>query len=256
MSEYKNDGGPADKTPPNWSQKKDIKQVEGSGEYPNYWVRQTRSGINVIFDDTKDRESLTIQHPSGSTIQFLPDGGVQYISHNGQQNVVFGENRVLITGAQDTTVRKDSSTVTHGECNTTVHKGMNVSCGEQYNVVAKSHNAKYTNQCDVSAKSQSTKITEDGSAEYGGSFTQTTNGGLAFVAKNSGCTMHGKTGVGIQGDTGVCVQSPATVNMIGLGGIFLDARGGEIRLNSGSAKEVADGTVVTQPKPSSSTLIG
>lgn len=251
MADYKSSDDPADKTPPYWSQRKDPREIEGSGQYPNYWVRQTRSGICVIFDDSKDRESITIQHPSGSTIQFLPDGAVQYVSHNGQQNIVFGENRVLITGAQDTTVRKDSSTVVHGEVNTTVHGAMHTAVGKAMVTVAESSSAQFTKHNDVKSESQATKVTKNGSAEYGGSFTQTSDGGMSLAANQSGITMYGKTGVGIQGDTAVTMQSQAAVNVIGQGGVNIDGFGGQIRLNCGSAKSVVASVKQPNPQPPS-----
>lgn len=238
---------PADKTPPKYDMPDDARLLEGSGQYSCYWVRKTRSGHILKFDDSKDHECITIQHRSGAMIQFMPDGAVQYVSHNGQQNIVFGENSVLVTGAQDTTVRKDSSCVVHGESNMTVHGAMHTAVGKAMVTVAESNSAQFTKHNDVKSESQATKVTKNGSAEYGGSFTTTSDGGMSFAANKSGMTMYGKTGVGIQGDAAVSIQSPATVNMIGLGGVAIDGFGGRILLNCGSAKDVA--TSVTQPNP-------
>lgn len=238
---------PADKTPPKYDMPDDARALEGSGQYSCHWVRKTRSGHILKFDDSKDHECITIQHRSGAMIQFMPDGAVQYVSHNGQQNIVFGENSILVTGAQDTTVRKDSSTVVHGEVNTTVHGAMHTAVGKAMVTVAESNSAQFTKHNDVKSESQATKVTKNGSAEYGGSFTMTSDGGMSLAANESGLTLYGKTGCGFQGDSGVCMQSQAAVNVIGLGGVNIDGFGGEIRLNSGSAKSVAQ--VVKQPNP-------
>jgi hypothetical protein len=233
---------PADKTPSNWKEYDDIREKEGSGQYPNYWVRKTRSGHTMIFDDSKDKESITIQHRSGAMIQFLPDGAVQYVSHNGQQNIVFGENRILVTGAQDSTVRGDSSTVTHGEVNTTVHGGMHTAVGGAMVTVAESNNQQFTKHNDVKSESQSTKVTKDGSAEYGGAFTMTSQGGLALASDQSGVTLRGKTGVGMRGESALTMESPAGVNVQGGQQIAMDAP--QIHFNSGKSKSVSQSVTV------------
>lgn len=239
---------PKDKTPPKYDMPDDAREKQGAGQYPNCWVRKTRSGHILKFDDSKDNECITIQHRSGAMIQFMPDGAVQYVSHNGQQNIVFGENSVLVTGAQDTTVRKDSSTVTHGECNTTVHKGMNMSCGGAYNVVADSHNAKYTKQCDVSAKSSTINTTENFTIAAGDSCTISSKGGCAIVAPESGMVMYGgKGGAGIRGESTAHIESGGPVNVQGKA-FYADAD--EIHFNSKKSKKIVD--AVTMPGPPSS----
>lgn len=234
---------PADKTPSKYDMPDDAREKQGSGEYPNHWVRKTRSGHTMIFDDSKDKESITIQHRSGAMIQFMPDGAVQYVSHNGQQNIVFGENSILVTGAQDMTVRGDSSSVTHGEVNTTVHGAMHTAVGKAMVTVAESNSAQFTKHNDVKSESQATKVTKNGSAEYGGSFTMTSQGGLALASDQSGVTLRGKTGVGMRGETALTMESPAGVNLQGGQQIAMD--GGKIYLNSGKSKSVKES--VQQP---------
>lgn len=56
---------PLSTTPDEWNQYKDAREGQNSGEYPNYWVRKTRSGHTMIFDDSKGSEHVTIQHQIG-----------------------------------------------------------------------------------------------------------------------------------------------------------------------------------------------
>ena len=73
-----------DKTPPKWNGPKDARQNKEAGTYPNYWAQRTRAGHVFIMDDSKLGEHITLQHRGGSMIQFMPDGAVQSISHNGR----------------------------------------------------------------------------------------------------------------------------------------------------------------------------
>lgn len=238
---------PASKTPDKWSQFKDARENSGAGQYPNHWVRQTRSGHTMIFDDSQGNESITIQHRSGAMIQFMADGAVQYVSHNGQQNIIFGENRVVISGAQDTTVKGDSSCKTEGECNITVNKGMHTSVGGAIVTVAESSNQQFAKQADMKAESSSSKITKNASMEAGGSMTISSQGGTQIASDKSGLCLYGETGVGIRGLSTVTLESPAQVSVQGGSAVAMDAP--EIHFNSGKSKSVAQS--VTMPNPES-----
>ena len=72
-------------TPNKFKVAEDARKVEGSGKYPNYWSYKSRSGHNIIMDDSKGNETVTVQHRSGSAIQFRPDGGVHYTTRNGNK---------------------------------------------------------------------------------------------------------------------------------------------------------------------------
>ena len=97
------------------------RKQKGSGTYPNQWVYKSRSGHNLVIDDSQGQESVTLQHRSGSAVQMLPDGAVQITAHNSLYTMVFGENRITVTGAQDITVKGDCSLRVFGELNETVH---------------------------------------------------------------------------------------------------------------------------------------
>lgn len=116
---------------------KDVREGKGAGKYPNYWSYKTRSGHVIQYDDSKGSESITIQHRGGSAMQFLPNGGIHMVAHNGKYDVIFGENRMTITGAQDITVKGEGSMLVYGNYRHTVHGNMEVACTGSYNITAK-----------------------------------------------------------------------------------------------------------------------
>lgn len=46
------------------------------GNYPNTRVVRTKNGIQFKFDDTEGEEDIRVDHPSGSWVEFFPDGRV------------------------------------------------------------------------------------------------------------------------------------------------------------------------------------
>lgn len=90
-------------------------------EYPNYNITKTASGHEIILDDTKDKESITIRHRMGSTLQLHPDGSVVMISKKGNYQVVFGDNNIMVTGAHNLTVNGPASMKVEGNYDMTVN---------------------------------------------------------------------------------------------------------------------------------------
>jgi hypothetical protein len=168
---------PAKETPKKWQGPKEIRGEKGSGKYPNYWSHKSRSGHNIIVDDSKGSESITIQHRSGAALQMLPNGAMHIVSHNGQYNIVFGEDRMTITGAQDITVKGDASLRVYGDYNVTVHGNTNFSMTGDFNVTSKGLNRHIRGNIDTQAKNKTTKLE--------GSGTTTAQGALSMVAEKA-----------------------------------------------------------------------
>ena len=168
---------PANTTPKKWQGPKEIRGEKGSGKYPNYWSHKTRSGHNIVIDDSKGSESITVQHRGGSAIQLLPNGAVHIVAHNGQYNIVFGEDRATITGAQDITVKGDASLRVYGDYNVTVHGNTNFSMTGDFNVTSKGLNRHIRGNIDTQAKNKTTKLE--------GSGTTTAQGALSMVAEKA-----------------------------------------------------------------------
>lgn len=233
-------------TPPQWEQFTDARENQSSGKYPNYWVRKTRSGHTMIFDDSEGAEHITIQHRNGSMIQFMPDGAVQYVSHNGQQNIVFGENRVVVTGAQDTTVRGDASTKVNGDHNMTVDGGSYSAVAGPVVQVGKSSSQFYEKQCDIQADSMAFESSTGISFSGKGATALENKGPINFISE-SGVGVYGQTGVGIKGSSAVSVETPAILSLIGGPIVAADAR--LILLNCGASVPVKQAVTFNNPAP-------
>jgi len=210
---------PKDKTPEKWSGPKDGRELSGAGTYPNYNSHKTRSGHVFTMDDSDGAETVTLQHRGGSMVQFLPDGAVQFVSHNGQYNFVFGENRVHITGAYDVTVKGGGSLRVEGDYNHTVMGNHNMTVNGDYNMTAKNMNATIRGNMDTSAKNMTTKV--QGSTEI-------TTEGVTSIASHGGLSMS---------------SSGESVSILGQGDLGIGATG-KIMLHSGDTLDVKSGAAM------------
>lgn len=141
---------PKKETPKKWDSAKDPRAEKDAGKYPHQIITKTRSGnVPLMVDDTPGKESMTFQHRSGSAFQFLPDGSVQITAHHGKYDIVFGENRMTVTGAHDLTVKGHGSMLVYGDYNKTIHGDVNMTVTGAYNMTADSHNAVIRNNMDV-----------------------------------------------------------------------------------------------------------
>jgi hypothetical protein len=208
MAEKESDGGKGKKeTPKTWESPKDARSEKGAGKYPNFYSKKTRSGHVFMIDDSKDNEHITLQHRSGSMFQFKPDGAVQFVSHNGQYNVVFGENRMKITGAQDVTVEGAASMKVDGDYNMTIKGDVNMTTHKDFNVTAKNFNQAIRGNIDVQAKNQTTKL----------------EGSLNMQAQEA---------VSIQSGKGLSIMAQDSAVIGGKGSVGIEAKGGDIRLKA------------------------
>jgi hypothetical protein len=252
-----------EKTPKSWKGPPDARGIKGAGTYPNYHSQKTRSGHTFTMDDSEGAESITLQHRSGSMVQFLPDGAIQFVSHNGQYTFVFGENRVQITGAYDVTVKGDCSLSVDGDYNMTVQGNHNTVVNGDMNITAKNMNSVIRGNIDTSAKNMSTKIEGSTSIETEGLTTISSDGGVAIASSGAPATIISKGDLGIattgkfmlhaggaahiKTDTNMFMSSGGTFQMKGFGQMALDG-GSEIHLNSGIAGE-ADSMEINMPVP-------
>lgn len=185
---------PGKETPDAFDVFGDARGRKGSGEYPNYWSYKDRSGNSLAFDSSQGNESVTLQHRSGSAVQFHPDGSLHITAHNGKYEVTFGEDRMTISGAQDITVKGDASLRVYGDYNVTVHKNYNLSVMGDMNITSKNMNRAIRGNMDTQAKNVNKKI--EGSINYQahgassfvskGSTTVASQGGKTFIAGASG----------------------------------------------------------------------
>lgn len=183
---YTKDGKGAEQNPPGedstskkespktWSGKKDARELPGAGKYPNYYSHKTRSGHVFMMDDSNGAEHLTLQHRSGTAIQFHPDGSIQLTAHNGSYEIIFGEKRMKITGSYDVAVEGAASLRVEGDYNMTVNGNMNTTVKGNMSVSSKNYNQVVTGNIDVAAQNKTEKI--EGSAT-----TQTVKGSITSI---------------------------------------------------------------------------
>lgn len=202
----------AKETPKKWSRAKDSRSEPESGKYPDYWSFKSRSGHVLNFDDSKGKESVTLQHRSGSAIQMDHEGAIHITAHNSMYTVVFAENRMTVTGAQDITVKGDASMRVYGDLNETVHGNYNLTVMGDYNLTSKNHNRQIRGNMDTHAKNETKKfegssavVAKKGLARVAGmSATFASQGDKVHVGGSSGIhmsvtkegdfTMHNKKG--------------------------------------------------------------
>lgn len=84
----------------------------------------TPSGHTIDMVDEKGKESLTIGHRSGSTLQFQQDGSIVFLKQKGGYSVTFGDDKVFISGSQDITVQGGRSLKIEGDYDMTVNGNM------------------------------------------------------------------------------------------------------------------------------------
>jgi hypothetical protein len=188
-------------SPPKWSGPKDARELPGAGKYPNYYAHKTRSGHVLLMDDSKGAEHVTLQHRSGSMVQFHPDGKVAITAQNGQYTFTFGENRVKITGAYDITVDGAASMKVDGDYNLTVGKNMNIAVKGDLNVNAKNFNQNMIGNIDIAAKNMTTKLEGSSAITARGSMGLTSKGGFVAGSVDDSSTLYAGKQMALLADT-------------------------------------------------------
>lgn len=166
---------PGRDTPEKWAGPKDIRGEKGAGTYPNQVTWKSRSGNCFMYDDSEGFESMTIQHRSGSCMQFLPNGAVHLVSHHGNYQVVFGEKRMTVTGAHDMTVKGDGSMRVYGNYDKTIHGDKNETITGTHNYTSQNLNQMVRGNIDQQARNKNIKLA--------GNFQQATLGATSMVSK-------------------------------------------------------------------------
>lgn len=265
MPEYTPAGNPVGNTPKEWKTPPDAR--ESGGEYPNYYIKKSRSGHVFMMDDSEGSEHMTLQHRSGAMIQFTPDGKITFISQNGQYNIVFGENRMLVTGAYDVTVEGSGSLnvdkdydvtvkgnynmVVHGDMNMTV-KNMNQTIRGDYHMTAKDMTMKMEGSSEISSHGIST-LSSDGGLALASTGDSIAMGSKQAISIKSGRKMMIEAGssMHVKSDTGMNLQTSDKLSLKG-GTIAADGSDGapNILLASGASAD-ADSAEATFKKPTS-----
>jgi hypothetical protein len=219
---------PKAKTPAKITGPKDARHHEKAGRYPNYYAHKTRSGHVFMMDDSKMGEHITLQHRSGSMVQFLPDGCVQFVSHNGRYQFTFGEDRIMVTGAQDIVVQGAASLRVEKDYNLTVMGDMNTTVDGNYNITAKNFNADIGGNIDI--VSQNMTVKTKGAMEYSAHQTATFAGdqGVAISSTDGSIGVVAKKDLGLKSYDKFLIDSDGRIDIKGDSAIRITA---EVKLS-------------------------
>ena len=265
MPAYKPPGNPIGTTPAEWKSPPDARDT--GGEYPNYYVKKTRSGHTFILDDTKGSEHVTLQHRSGSMFQLLPDGSITINAQKGMYQIVFGENRMIVTGAHDVTVHGSASLSVDKDYDMTVKGNYNITAHGDINMTSKNMNQTIRGNIDIAAKDMTMKM--EGSTEISshGITNMSSHGGLSLSSTDDSVFLGAMQSVGmksgkkmmIEAGSSMHVKSDTALNLqtgskLSLKGATIAADGTDgapnILLASGDS-ENADAVDVSFKKPTS-----
>ena len=236
-------------TPTEWEFPKDARDESGAGQYPNYWTRKTRSGHVFEFDDSNGAEHITLQHRQGSVIQFKHDGSILVVAHNGQYNMVFGESRVKITGAQDITVDGDASLKVKGTNRMTVEGDMEVAVKGSYNLTAKSKNEMISENSDTVSGSETKKVNGSSTTQIQGAATYLAKGDMTMGSTRGMTGIGAGKNVGIKAGQEAAIEAGGKASVKSTGGdVALD--GSYIHLNSGESSTATDIVQTQEQTPS------
>lgn len=144
-------------------------------------IHKTRSGHTIEYDDNEGNEHITIQHRSGSTLQFQADGSIRFRSNNGKMGFeILGEGYVQVTGAYTIDVKGGASMRVTNDL-TVKAKNIHMTADESFTTTAK--NIISTAEDKNTTKGKYTRV--EGGSELnmaGGASTLTGEGSLKLKA--------------------------------------------------------------------------
>lgn len=196
-------------TPQNWNEVQDARSMPGAGTYPNYTSQRTRSGHLLMMDDSKGAENITIQHRGGSMIQMTPDGKVHIRANKGQHTVVFGENRMYVTGAYDITVDGAASMRVKKDLNIN-GKNVNFTASGDVNIKGKNVNLQPSGKLDIAGSSVTIKSNSNISMEAHGAMGLFSEGGFSAGSKGAQAVLIASKDVGIESKGGRLIAQAGT----------------------------------------------
>lgn len=188
-------------TPRDWDEVQDARKLPGAGKYPNYWAHKTRSGHVIMLDDSKGAESVTIQHRGGSMLQIMPDGKVHIRAQNGQHTVVFGENRMYVTGAHDITVDGAASMNIKKDFNVNA-TNMNFTASGDMNMKAKNINLQPSGRMDIAGEGLTLKSNSNIDIESHKAIGIFAKGGFSAGSKEGETVIVANKDIGIESKSG------------------------------------------------------
>jgi len=228
---------PVETTPENFDVAKDCRKSKDAGVYPLYYSHKTRAGHVFCMDDSPNAESVTIQHRSGSSIQFMPDGQVMFVNKKKKYEVTFGEHRMVVTGAYDTVVQGGGSMRVEGDYDMTVMGNVNHTYNGDFNITAKNWNAVVRGNMDTAVKgNQTTKVKGNSEHASEGRTVLSGDGGVGITSSADAVGIQAAEELGIKSGQALMLQTGAMSLKAG-GNIGAD--GAKVYINSGEADDAA-----------------
>jgi uncharacterized protein (DUF2345 family) len=219
---------PKKQTPKKWKQphKSDARKAKSAGSYPDYFSWKTRSGNLFQMDDSQGGETVTLQHRSGTAIQMAPDGSMHITAHNGRYDIIFGEDRMTISGAQDITIKGDASIRVYGDYNVTCQKDYNLTVLGNFNVVAKNHNRQILGNIDTQARNENKNLLGSSAKKVRGAIAYVSKGSSTFVSHSDSVLIGGASGIGLS------VAEGNITSNIEKGNFHSETKDGEVHVKS------------------------
>ena len=235
-------------TPPMWDTPNDARKLPGAGTYPNYWSHKTRSGHLIMMDDSKGAESVTIQHRGGSMIQMLPDGKMHIRTQNGRYDVTFGENRMVVSGAQDITVKGAASLKCEKDYNVTVGGNFNLTTKKDFNVVSRNFNVCASGDIFVQGKSFTAKVKENLGLIAQGAMGLMSKSGFSAGSTGDSAIFVAQKDLGIGANGGrLMLKSFAKMSLLSKSALSMKAEAGNLSMSSSGITAIdSDATVQMQ----------
>ena len=200
---------------------------EQNGSYPEYFSWKTRSGHVFQLDDSQGAETVTLQHRGGTAIQISPDGSLHLTAHNGKYEIVFGEDRMTISGAQDITVKGDASMRVYGDYNVTCQKDYNLTVLGNFNLAAKNHNRHILGNIDTQARNENKNLMGSSAKKVRGAIAYVAKGSVGMMSQSDQGFFGGAAGANIWAKNGDITQ-----NIAEKGNFHSETKDGEVHVKS------------------------
>lgn len=170
------------------------KQSTQRSQYPRQWILKTPGGVTMLVGNERGKEHIIISHPSGSHVEYHPDGTVT--SHNNAEKVdytkggvtisvdenndvkVTGHNKMQVSGGGHIEVAGDAGIVVAGDVMLGGMKNFAMSAKNVYLGARGNFNIASSGDFKIDSKGKSTVISD-------GDMTLGTKGNMARAADGS-----------------------------------------------------------------------
>lgn len=219
-----NKGAPRNQTPSSFDMPSDPNQAKEAGQNMRYWAFKDRAGNMFMMNHQDGYENITLEHRTGSKFQLLPDGTVYLNSNKGRYTMIFGEDRIQVTGSHDIVVKGAASMRVEGDYNVTAAKNMNFNVAGNFTL--KALNANIGADCfDIAAKNMSGKVSGAINLSAGESATILSEKGMAIGSSGDSLALVGGKQVALFAGTELMAQSGDKMSFSSGGEIAMEGEG-------------------------------